>query len=330
MRRRAVLTAGAAGLAAGAVRAQTSPASRKPAVIGMLKEGTAERGLFDRVFLDAMRELGWVEGSNLVFETRAAEGRTERLAGLAASLVALNPDVIVAASSTPAALAAQAATSRVPIVMVNGQDPVEVGLIRSLARPGGNVTGLVSLASELAGKRLELAKEAVPRLKRIGVMWNAGNPAYTLQRRNTEEGARAAGLEIDPHPIEVPAGIVEAFAGAARGGAGAMVVLSDGVMAFYAGEVVTAALAYRLPGIHHTRTYLQRGGGSLLSYGPIWEDLYRRSASYVDRILRGANPAEMPVEQPSRFELVINLRGAKSLGLTLPPALLARADEVIE
>jgi putative ABC transport system substrate-binding protein len=299
-------------------------------LIGFLKEGFAGRGLFDRVFLESMRELGWIEGGNFTLEVRAAEGRTERLESLAAALVALNPDVLVAASSTPAALAAQAATSRIPIVMVNGQDPVEVGLIKSFARPGGNVTGMISLAPELAGKRLELAKEALPGLRRIGVMWNAGNPAYTLQRRNTEEGARAVGLEIDAHPLDFPAGIGAAFAASARSGAGAMLVLSDGVAAFHAAEIAAAALEYRLPGIHYTRSYLQRGGGALLSYGPVWEDIFRRSASYVDRILRGANPAEMPVELPSRFELVINLRGARALGLTVPPTILARADEVIE
>ncbi len=331
MRRREsiVLLAGAAASPL-AARAQAPSTTRKAALIGMLKEGLAERGLFDRVFLESLRELDWIEGRNLVFETRAAEGRTERLPELAASLVALNPDVIVAASSTPAALAAQAATSRVPIVMINGQDPVEVGLIKSLARPGGNVTGMVSFASELAGKRLELAKDALPGLTRIGVMWNAGNKAYTLQRRNTEEGARAVGLEIDLHPVAFPIGIDAAFAASARSGARAMLVLSDGVAAFYAAEVAAAALRHRLPSFHHTRSYLQRGGGALLSYGPIWEDLYRRSANYVDRILRGAIPAEMPVEQPTRFELVINLRNARALGLTVPPSLLARADEVIE
>ncbi len=329
-RRPFALALGAAGLTA-AARAQNPPAVRvKPALVGMLKEGPAVRGFFDRVFDEALRELGWVEGRNLVFETRAADGRSERLPELAAALVALGPDVIVAASSTPAALAAQASTARIPIVMINGQDPVEVGLIKSLAQPGGNVTGMVSLASELAGKRLELMKEALPGLKRIGVIWNAGNKAYTLQRRNTEEGARAVGLEIDPHPLAFPDGIDEAFATSARNGAGAMLVLSDGVAAFFSADIAAAALRHRLPSIHHTRSYLQRGGGTLLSYGPIWEDLYRRSASFVDRILRGANPAELPVEQPARFELVINLRGARALGLTLPPALLSRADEVIE
>ena len=330
-RRQFALALGAAGLVVSrGARAQAPSAARRPAVIGFLKEGLAERGLFDRVFLEALREFGWIEGRNFTLETRAAGGRTERLAALAAELVALNPDVIVAASSTPAALAAQAATSRVPIVMVNGQDPVEVGLIQSLARPGGNITGVVSLASELAGKRLELAKEALPGLKRIGVMWNAGNPAYTLQHRNTEEGARAVGLEIDTHPVDFPAGVREAFAASARNGAGAMLVLSDGVAAFYASAIADAALEFHLPSIHHVRSYLQRGGGALLSYGPIWEDLYRRGASFVDRILRGAKPAEMPVEQPTRFELVISLRGARALGLTIPPALLAGADEVIE
>jgi putative ABC transport system substrate-binding protein len=203
-------------------------------------------------------------------------------------------------------------------------------LIGSLSRPGGNVTGMVSFASELAGKRLELAMDALPGLKRVGVTWNAHNRAYTLQRANTEAGARALGLEIDLHPLDYPAGIREAFAASARNGAGAMIVLSDGVAAFYTAAIAAAALEFRLPSFHHTRSYLQQGGGALLSYGPIWEDLYRRSASFVDRILRGANPAEMPVEQPTRFELAISLRAARALGLTLPPALLNRADQVIE
>jgi putative ABC transport system substrate-binding protein len=303
---------------------------KKMPVIGYLKEGASQYNANDKAFLRGMSDLGYVEGRNFVLEYRSADGRAQQLPTLAAELVGLKVDVIVTGGGTPAALAAKAATTTVPIVLSNSQSPVDDGLVESLARPGGNITGLAVFGAELSAKRLQLAKEVLPELKRIGIMWNANNPGNSAQNRFTETAARNLGLELDKFPLVYPVGLEEAFAIAVRNGAGAMLVLSDNVSATYAPQITANALKYRLPSIHFSRVYMQSGGGALLSYGPIMTEVFARAATYVDKILKGEKPADLPIEQPTKFELVINLKAAKTLGITIPEALLARADEAIE
>jgi putative tryptophan/tyrosine transport system substrate-binding protein len=278
-------------------------------------------------FRQGLRELGYVEGQNLVLESRYAEGSEERLPGLAAELVRLQVDVIVAGGSR-AIRAAQHATRTIPIVMAGTSDPVAQGFIASLARPGGNITGLSDLGAELPGKRLEILQETVPQRARIAVLANPASPYYESWMHNLNVAARAMGLHL--HVVEVRRAdtLDTAFAAMTREGADALLVLPDSTLIdSLGGRIVDLAATHRLPAMYAWRRHVDAGG--LMSYGPSPLDTQRRAATYVDKILKGAKPADLPVEQPTTFELVINLKTAQALGLTIPSTLLFQANEVI-
>jgi len=277
-------------------------------------------------FLHGLRDLGYVEGQNLVIAIRYAEGRPERLPELAADLVRHPVDVLVAAGGTPVALAAKRATTTIPIVMTNVGDPVEAGLVASLARPGGNLTGLSSMSPDITGKRLELLKEVVPALSRVAVLWNPANPSAALQLQELQTAARALQLQVQALEVRGPDEFDHAFNAAQ--GAGAVVVLGDPMFTQHRTRITALARRSRLPGMYVFRQFVEAGG--LMSYGVSLSDLWRRAASYVDKILKGAKPADLPVEQPMKFELVLNLKTAQALGVTLPPHLLVLADQVIQ
>ena len=273
-----------------------------------------------------LRELGWMEGRTVTIEYRWAEGREERLAEIAAEFVRLKVDVIVT-SGTPAVMASKQATSVIPIVFATAGDPVGSGLVASLARPGGNVTGLATLVADLAGKRLELLREIVPGLGRLAIMGNASNPFTVLELDEVQAAAGTLGLEVVTLEIRRAQDIAPAFE-ALKSRADALYVCTDALANTNRIRISTSALGVRLPTMLGSRDYVEAGG--LMSYGPNYPDLFRRSADYVDKILHGAKPGDIPVEQPTKYELVLNLTTAKALGLTVPPSLLARADEVIE
>jgi putative tryptophan/tyrosine transport system substrate-binding protein len=277
--------------------------------------------------LDGLRERGYREGQNLVFERRFSEGHAERFPELAAELVRLGVDLILVIT-TPAALAAKHATQTIPIVIPSALDPVGAGLVASLARPGGNLTGLSALGPELSWKRLELLKEVMPGLTRVAVLWNAANPANAAVWQETQAAARALGLLLHAKDVRSPQDLEGVFARLAQAGPEALLVLGDALIHMYEHHIAEFALQHHLPSMFSRSTSVMAGG--LMSYASSLPDRYRRTADYVDRILKGAKPADLPVEQPMKFELVINLKTAKALGLTLPPALLFQATEVIQ
>jgi putative ABC transport system substrate-binding protein len=324
MRRRAFLTllGGAAAAWPLAARAQ----QRSP-TIGFLGPSTASVAR-ERIaiFTQRLRELGWVEGQTLAIAYRWADGKTALFAPLAAELVALKVDVIVT-WGTATAVAVKQATSAIPAVFAVVGDPVGSGLVASLARPGGNITGLSTQHADAVGKRLDLLRETVPDLRRLAIMANAGNAGALQEMRECEQAARGLGIEVVKAEVRRSEDIRPAVE-ALRDRAQAVYVTSDALMNTSRITISGAALAARLPTMHGFRDIVEAGG--LLSYGPSYPEQFRRAAEYVDRILRGAKPVDLPVEQPTRFELVINLKTAKALGLEVPPTLLARADEVIE
>ena len=277
-------------------------------------------------FVQRLNELGWVEGRTVAIEYRWADGRSERVAEIAAEFVRLKVDVIV--TSGLAVPAAKQVTSVIPIVFAVASDPVGTGMIASLARPGGNVTGLSQQSRELAGKRLELLREIVPALHRLAAMGNVGSPSFALEIGDVQATVRALGLDVATFEIRRGEDIVPALA-AIKDRADALYVIgSDPLIVTKRVSISTLAAAARLPTVHSTREYVEAGG--LLSYGPNYAHLFWRAGNYVDKILRGAKPGDLPVEQPTKFELVVNLTTAKALGLTVPETFLARADEVIE
>jgi len=282
----------------------------------------------DRVaaFVQRLRELAWIDGRNLVIEYRWAEGRNERYAEAAAELVRLKVDIIVTVA-TPATLAAKQATTVIPIVFGAASDPIRTGLVESLARPGGNVTGLSNQISDTGGKKLEFMREIVPSLRQVAILANVGNPAAVLDMVEAQASARKLGLGVTTSEIWRAEDIAPAF-DALKGHADALYVCTDPLVNTHRIRVNILALAARLPTIHSLREYVEAGG--LMSYGPNIPDLLRRAADFVDKILHGARPVDIPVEQPTKFDLVINLTTAKALGLTIPESLLARATEVIE
>jgi len=293
--------------------------------IGFLRPGSPPDPLVE-TFRDALQNLGYTEGRNLSIEYRWAEGRDERLPDLAADLVRLKVDVIVAAGR-PAVTAAKQATTTIPIVMPVAGDPARVGLVASLARPGGNVTGLAALDEELPGKWIELLKDTLPKLARVAILWD---PAYGQSPLATSESAaRHLGVQVKVLRAGRPEDLDAAFAQARRDRAEALIVLSSAF--FYARRTQLVALAakQRLPTIYHQKEFVV-GSGGLMSYGPDFHDLFRRSAGYVDKILKGAKPSDLPIEQPTKFEFVVNLKTAKTLGLTIPQSLLVRADQVVQ
>ena len=296
--------------------------------IGWLGGPTRETAQpFLQPFLQELKELGWVEGHNIIVEWRFAEGRAERLSELAAELVRLRVDLIVV-PSTPTVLAAKNATTTVPLVSVAGNDPVALGLVPSLTRPGGNITGLTSsLGPEIAGKQVQLLKETVPKVSRISVLWNPTTRGNALALREAESAALALGVELQPMEARRPSDFNGAFAGMSAKRAGAFLTLGDVMFLTHRKRLAELAAKTQLPALYGQREFVDDGG--LMSYGTKLSDNFRRAATYVDKILKGAKPADLPIERPTRFELIINSRTAKALGLTIPPSVLARADEIV-
>jgi putative ABC transport system substrate-binding protein len=328
MGRRAFIASGL-GLCAAPIVALAQHAG-KVARIGMLLPNTPEivaRSPRIAAFLKGLRDLGWIEGQNLAIEWRFAEGQVGRLAELAADLARIRVDAIVTAAA-PAALAAQRATSTIPIVVLDPGDPVGLGLVASLARPGGNITGVSSIAPELAAKRLALLKEAVPAMVRVAVLSNAAIPPAEIAMREMEAAAKVLGVQIQSVPIQGVKGIEQAFAEVARQHADGIVVFPDPLTFSNEVAITGFALKNRIPALYGAMEFVQAGG--LMSYGPSYPEMFRRGANYVDRILKGAKPGDLPIEQPTRFEFVLNLKTAKALGLTIPQSVLLRADRVIE
>ena len=317
------------GLLAAPLAAEGQQAA-KIARIGYLSPNLAASPHLPEAFRQGLRNLGYVEGRNVVIEYRDAEGKPERLPALAAELVALKVDVIVA-PGTPQALAARQATRTLPIVFATAADPVESGLVTSLARPAGNVTGLSILAPALVGKRLELLTQAVPGVSRVAVLWQPGGHDERTDKdilKAAEVAARALGVQLQVVEARGPADFDRAFSDMTRARAGALTVLTGIMFLNERRRLVDLTARNRVPAVYGGRDFVHAGG--LLSYGPNLADLYRRAATYVDKILKGAKPGDLPVEQPTKFELAINLKTAKALGLTIPPSLLQRADQVIE
>jgi putative ABC transport system substrate-binding protein len=326
MRRREFITllGGAAAAWPLAARAQQA---RKLPTIGVLGGATAAAEIQRTAALvQRLRELGWIEGRTVAIEYRWAEGRSVRLAEIAAEFVRLRVDVILATGTAPA-LAAKQATSVIPTVFAFAGDPLGTGLVASLTRPGGNVTGLSNQGTDLVGKRIELLREIVPHLRRLAVLANAGYPAAMLEMEEVQAAARTLGLEVAAFEVRQSNEIAPAFE-ALKSRAEALLLVGDPLMTSNRIRLNTLALATRLPTIYVQREYVDAGG--LVSYGANFPDLFRRAAEIVDKVLRGTKPADIPVEQPTKFELVINLTTAKALGLEVPPMLLARADEVLE
>ena len=333
MRRRefiTLLSGGAVGWLLAAPDAAQAQQAAKVYRIGYLSlsSSAANPHLHD-AFRQGMRELGWVEGQNISIDPRFAEGRSDRLSDLAAELVRLKVDIIVA-TSTSATLAAKNATGTIPIVTTNLLDPVGLGLIESLARPGGNITGLShSVGVETFSKELELLKEIAPEVRRVAVLSNhAANPSHRPLLSNVKVAAQALKVELQVLEVRGSNEFDGAFAAMSKERAGALLVLPNPVFNLHRARLADLAAKNRLPSMYGFREYVRAGG--LLSYGPNLPDLFRHSATFVDKILRGAKPGDLPVQQPTKFELTINLKAAKELGLTVPPSLIARADEVIE
>jgi putative ABC transport system substrate-binding protein len=307
-----------------AARAQ-QPAKLR--TIGYLGSGTPSADSQNlAAFVQRLRELGWVDGRNVAIEVRWAEGRVERYAEIAAEFVGVKVDVILT-HNTPPVLAAKQATSVIPIVFASAGDPVGTGLVASLARPGGNVTGLSSQAADVGAKRLELLREVVPGLRRLAIMGNAGNPLTVLEMGEVQAAARTLGFEVATLDIRRADDITPAF-DTLKGRADALYLCGDPLMSTHRIRINTLALGARLPTTSVFRQYVEAAG--LMSYGPNFPDMFRRAGDYVDKILRGTKPGDIPVEQAAKFDLVINLTTAKVLGLAIPESFLLRADEVIE
>jgi len=323
MKRRAFITllGGAAVAWPLTVRARQAAKMR---TIGYLSPGAAP-GI--TALFDALPELGWIEGKNIAFERRWAENRLERLPELAAELVRLNVDVIVAVG-TLAPLAAKRATSTIPIVMTAAGDPLGSGLVASLAQPGGNITGMSLMTPDVAGKRLELLKEVLPRVARVAVLWNAANPYPALVFKATQSAGRTLGVEVQSLEVRGPDDLDGAFKAAKAQRPDALIAVEDPLTFSYRKRIADFAVAERLPSLQGFGEDV--AAGALMSYGANLEDLFRRAAGYVDKILKGAKPADLPIQQPTKFELVLNLKTAKALGLEIPPRVIALADEVIE
>ena len=309
--------------------AAAQPPAKVPRV-GYLNPGSSADLMRQRrleAFRQGLSELGYVEGQNIAIESRWAEGKLDRYRALAADLVRLKVDVIVAVGGG-ATKAAQEATRTIPIVMSVVQDPVGSGLVASLARPGGNVTGITAMTPDLVGKQLDLLKEVVPRIARVALLGNPTNPASAPLLREAEAAARALGVRLQTLDARNPQEIDSAFAAMTRERAGALVILADGIFTNQRRQIAELAMKKRLPTISFVPEYAEAGG--LMVYSTNFLDLERRSATYVVKILKGAKPADLPIEQPTKLELVINLRAAKAIGLTIPPSLLLRADQIID
>jgi putative ABC transport system substrate-binding protein len=325
MRRRELITLLGGG-AAWPLVARAQQPGRVPIIgfLGPLSQST--QSTWTAAFVQRMREHGWIEGRTVAIEYRWAEGHGERFAEIAAEFVRLKVDVIVTAG-TDAVIATKKATSAIPIVFGTAGDPVATGLVASLARPGGNVTGLSNQSADIAGKRLELLREIVPSLRRLAIMANIASPIGVLEMHEVEAAAQTLGLDVARLEIRRAEDIAPSIE-ALKGGADALYVVTEPLVNTNRIQINALALGARLPTMHGQKRYVEAGG--LMSYGANIPDLFRRAGDYTDKILRGAKPAEIPVEQPTKFDLVINLKTAKALGLEIPPTLIARADEVIE
>jgi putative ABC transport system substrate-binding protein len=326
MRRRDFLT-----LLSGAVAAAPLAAAqeaRKLPRVGFLGNSTAtlEANLVGP-FRDGLRDLGYVEGRTILVEYRWGEGNYERFPSLIAELIALKVDVIVTAG-TPASLAVKKATTSIPLVMVAVGDPVGSGLVASLARPGGNITGLTSISPDLEGKRLELLREVIPGVSHIAVLWNSVSSSQVIQEKEVQAAAQRLRMKVLSLGVRSSEQIENAFATIVRERPGALLVLADRLFLHHRDRIMDFAAKQGLPGVHAYRELVESGG--LMSYGPSYASMHRRAADYVDKILKGAKAGDLPIEQPAKFELVINLKTAKALGLTIPQSLLLRADEVIQ
>ena len=329
MRRREFITLlGGAAASVSLPFAAHAQQSRKVPRIGVLLPGTpASFSLRTKAFLEGLRDLGYLEGQTIEIEWKWGQDRVEGLPELAAELVRRNVEVIVT-GGTPAAKALKGATGTIPIVMAIIGDPVAAGLVDSLARPGGNATGFSIVAPDLSGKRLELLREIVPNVSPVAVMLNTRNPQSQFELKETQTAARALGLRLHPIQVSPDDTLEQAFAAMSNASARTLIILTDPIFFSQRKSIVDLAARHRLPAMYFFQEFAKEGG--LVSYGPSDLDLYRRSATYVDKILKGAKAGELPVEQPTKFELVINLKTAKAIGLDIPPMLLARADEVIE
>jgi putative ABC transport system substrate-binding protein len=294
--------------------------------LGYLMALSPDQSLDLKAFRQGLAALGYVEGKNIVIEFRYAEGKLDRLPDLAAELVALKVDIIVALSP-PAALAAKNATKTIPIVMRSTDDPVTTGLVESLARPGGNVTGVTSMATDLIGKRLEILKEAIPRISRVAVLRNPTAPDASLKWQEVETAARALKLQIHSVEVSGPNDFENAFKAAIKHRDQALMVLRNPLIVNNRTKIAELAVKFRLPAMYDDREFVDAGG--LMSYGTDLADLHRRAATYVDKILKGRTPAELPVERPMKFEFIVNLKAAKAIGVTIEPNVLVRADRVI-
>jgi putative ABC transport system substrate-binding protein len=304
------------------------PAQAKLPSVGFMGNSTAvlEANLVD-AFRNGLRELGYEEGRNIVIEYRWAEGDYDRFPELVAELIAAKVDVIVTAG-TPAALAVKKATSTVPLVMIAVGDPVGTGLVSNLARPGGNLTGLSSIAPDLEGKRLDILHQIVPKLSRVAVFFNSLNPFHVISIKNAQSAAQDMGITLQPRDIREAEDLDGAFAAIRNERPDALLILGDRVFLHNRKRMMEFAEEQRLPNVNAYKELVEAGG--LISYGPSYEDMHKRAAIYVDKILKGDNPADLPVEQPAKFTFTINLKVAKTLGLIVPPSLLALADDVIE
>ena len=327
MKRKIVLSLLAAFFLAGIQSAVAQPSVRVPRV-GLLFIGDASSPApYVEALRQGLRELGYVEGKNILLEYRYADGKVERLSPLAEELVRLPVDIILTAAS-PAIHAAKRATDTIPIVFATSGNPMATGYIASLAHPGGNVTGLSVMDYELSGKRLELLTEALRKVTRIAVLWNPANGAMVLKMKEVQGAAQGLRVELKSMEVREPKDFGPALAALPRERADALLTLADPLTVFYRDRIIETAAKSRLPGMYEEREFVEAGG--LMSYGPSFEANYRRAAHYIDKILKGAKPADLPVEQPTKFELVINLKTAKQIGLTIPPNVLARADRVIK
>ena len=328
MDRRTFVGTLAGGLLAAPLAVEAQPAGKKVHVgVLMLPPRAGAGGTYIAALREGLRELGYVEGKNLLLEIRWAEGRPDLLPGLAEELLSTRPDVLVA-SGTESILTLKRATRVVPIIMATVMDPVGLGVAASLAKPGGNLTGLGILSLELTSKRLQLLKEAVPRLSRIAVLWNSANHGNALMLREVEAASQTLGLRAQAVAVRRPDELAAAFEAIVSTQSNGILVIEDSMLVSHGPRIVTFVARTRLPAIYAFRRFVDAGG--LMSYGPNLPDSFRRAATYIDRILKGTKPAELPIEQPTKFEFVINLKTAQALGLTIPPSLLQRADQVIE
>ena len=325
MDRRAFIAGMAAGLLAAPLAAEAQQAGRVYRIGYLSYSSSASNPHLIEAFRQGLRELGWVEGQNITIDSRFAEGRSDAVSDLAAELVRLKVDIIVV-TSTPATAAAKNATKTIPVVIASAGDPVGLGLIANLARPGGNITGMTHV--DTSGKALELLKEIVPKVRHVALLWNPANPSHARAMESVKLTARSLGVQLQLLEAREPNQFDGAFAAMSKERAGALLVLTDSVFQRDRARLAGLAAKNRLPAMYERSEYVKAGG--LISYGLNLSALFRQSATFVDKILRGAKPAGLPVQQPTKFELTINLKTAKALGLTIPPSVLARADEVIQ